>query len=169
MEPKFVNECTQTKEILYELYRSMYSKASSVIYTVFFFISILGGIAFIVWLDDKVLGLYLLIIALLTAFMRFLSPTLYANRVLKKNELISGGKEPIKVELSFYETNLKTFFAATNETLDISYDKIKKMIVTKNLYILSFEGRIYIAVSRSGFTVGTAEEFEAFIKGKIKK
>ena len=147
----------------------MSGKASGVLFTVALIISMFGGIVSISLSEDKTTGVYLLLLALLIAFVRFVLPTISANQMLKKNELISGSKEPAKVELSFYETNLKTFFAATNETLDISYDKIQKLIVTKNLYILSFEGRVFIAVTRTGFTVGTAEEFEAFIKEKIKK
>ncbi len=169
MESKFVNKYAQTKELLCELYSSMSGKAAGVLFTVTLIISMFGGIASIAFLEDKTTGVYLLLIALFIAFVRFVLPTISANQILKKNELISGSKEPAKVELSFYETNLKTFFAATNETLDISYDKIKKLIVTKNLYIISFEGRVFIAVPRTGFTVGTAEEFEAFIKEKIKK
>lgn len=54
-------------------------------------------------------------------------------------------------------------------TTEISYDKIKKYIETKNLIVLLLEGDMTIALKKDSFINGTEEECKKILDRKLKR
>lgn len=53
-------------------------------------------------------------------------------------------------------------------TVEVSYDKVKKYIYTKNLIVLLVEGDMTIALKRDSFVNGTEEECKKVLDEKLK-
>lgn len=54
------------------------------------------------------------------------------------------------------------------KTSEVSYDKIKKYIITKNLIVLLLEGDMTIALKRDSFINSTEEECKKILDEKLK-
>jgi ABC-type multidrug transport system fused ATPase/permease subunit len=57
----------------------------------------------------------------------------------------------------------------TKNTTEVSYDKIKKYVDTKNLIVLLLKENTTIALKKDSFVNGTEEEFKKLLNEKLKK
>ena len=91
-------------------------------------------------------------------------------------------KKSIKIEMDKYSktyenTDNTIEIKVLNEKIEINtaggkteltYDKIKKYIETKNLIILLLKGDMTVALKKDSFVNGTEEECKNFLKEKVK-
>ena len=90
-------------------------------------------------------------------------------------------KKAIKVEMDkysrMYENTDNTIKIALDDKIqiktaggktEVTYDRIKKYIETKNLIILLLKGDMTISLKKDSFTKGTEEECKKLLKEKIK-
>ena len=52
---------------------------------------------------------------------------------------------------------------------EFSYDEVKKIAESKNLYILSMKNNEFVVINKNGFTKGDRDSFITFIESKCQK
>lgn len=166
MEPKFVNYVEYTKETLQEAFFNTIGKPLVVWGSIILPITIL---LLITSRDFSLTTVLLLVIAVTSIFMGIYMPRITAKQEYERNKINSSGEAPSKITFSFFDDCIKSNEQPINVDTTYNYSQIQKIKSTKNLYILQFNKSIFIITSKNSFTTGTAEEFEAFMKEKIKK
>ena len=116
--------------------------------------------------DSAIILALMCVLLILVGFVR---PILAARQQVKRNAILTGNNTPSPTKLKFYDDKLVTFNTAIEKEITFKYSQFKKLKKTKNLYLLALPERLYLMIDRKGFSVGDAEEFEKFIKEKLKK
>ncbi len=117
-------------------------------------------------LDSAIL---LLLSGILLLMLAFLRPILGARQQYKRNIILTDGKQLTATELKFYDDKVVTYNPTVDHEVAFSYDKFKKYKQTRHLHLLILPQSLYLMVEKNSFEIGNSEEFEAFIKEKIKK
>ena len=86
----------------------------------------------------------------------------YARRKIKLLKQLYDGELP-QVTIRF---GARIYGEDRNNTSYFDYAKIKKVYSLKHSYVLLFEARQWVYISRNDFTKGTFEEFKAFLQEK---
>ena len=105
----------------------------------------------------------LLCALLLAAFWYFL-PRMQAGIEYKRNQIAYG--RDAKCITKFYDERFSVENLAANKTLNISYNRIRKVSEDERYLFLLLDSRVIALVEKSGFLRGTAEDFGAFIRKK---
>ncbi len=109
---------------------------------------------------------YLLYAAALAALGYFM-PDIAANRFYKRYVELSGRSDGI-VEATFFHDHFVQENITTGKTkYTLEYNKVKKLLSTKNLYLLQTKQRTLFYFPKDSFTKGSPKEFEAFITAAI--
>ena len=168
MEPKFVNKCVQTEQHLREMQFAAMGKVRLFIYT---FTIILVAITSAMMLKSGVYdsAFVLIMMGIIMILIAYVHPLLAARQQIKRNAILTADKENTPTELSFFDDRVVTVNPTIDKEISFYYTQFKKLKTTKHLYLLALPQRLYLLIDRNGFTVGTAKEFEEFIKSKIKK
>jgi len=165
MDPKFKFKTVMTKKLLYEFcFSALFGK----LYLILASIAILSGIVLIALGDSTDIAFYIALPIILIIF-GFLLPHLQAKQIYEQKKITNSGKEPAIAEYRFYDDKVVGYEEIINLTTDYFYWDFNKHKKTKNLYLIKFKHNIYLMLEKNNFEIGTAEEFEAFIKEKIKK
>ena len=64
------------------------------------------------------------------------------------------------------EDGIESYNTGNENKMQISYDKIKKVIKTKHYYLLKSKAKLCWAFKKDGFTTGNPEEFLSFLRNK---
>ena len=162
MNPLFENSYQRTKNIAKEMYRYFYYQRpiyiiGYIVATISLVSSILSYISFQDF-DALVIG---------TSLFIFGFPTLlYVSQV---RAMVARDKEAFGCEpqatITFTEESIFVT-CATVTTMEYTYDKIAFAVQTKNLILLKTKANLIIIVRKDSFTLGTKEDFIAFLLGK---
>ncbi|MBE6613149.1 MAG: hypothetical protein E7632_11720 [Ruminococcaceae bacterium] len=168
MEPKFVNLCTQTEAHLREMMFASMGRWRIILYTAVGAFAILTGILILAagTLDS---GIILILMGALLLMLAYLRPFLAARQQFRRNKVLTDGKELTPTELKFYDDRVVTSNATVEKEVTFTYDKFKKLRVTKHLYLIKLPENLWLLVERGGFIVGNSADFPNFIQGIIKK
>lgn len=167
METIFENQFTHTKEYYSEYYKYIQLKSPlmliiNTILGIGFIIAILSMIfpKFIVMDIANITGniLTVLIILCIELYIFYRNKDMAYNRDLERNK-----GNPIEIKLLITENTIN-ISSIIEESIEIA--NIEKVIKTKNYYILISKAKLSIALKKDGFTKGTAEQFEEFLKRK---
>ena len=86
----------------------------------------------------------------------------------KRDLEINNGK-PIEIKLILTNDGIESCRLNSETKNHISYQSFRKIISTRNYYVLSTEAENYVALKKDRFITGTPNEFLSFIEGKITK
>lgn len=165
MEPKFKITTVMSKSLLYHFF---FNVLFGKLYLICAAIVALCG-ALLAIIGDNTDMVFYIVFPIVLIIFAFLLPKLQANQTYAANKIKYSGKEPATVEYSFFDDKAKSYEGAIDLTTDYFYSDFVKLKKTNKLFLIKFKHNIYLIMDKSNFTVGTPEEFEAFIKDKIKK
>ncbi len=168
MEAKFVNNIVQTEKLLREMQFAAKGKLRIILYTLVAVFSVLTS-AMLFAAEKFDTAVILLFMGFLLLMLVFVRPILAAKQQYKRTVILTAGKQMTPIELRFYDDRVITFNPTLDKEVTFTYDKFKKYKHTANLHLLMLPQALYLMIDKNGFTTGNPEEFEAFIKEKIKK
>jgi hypothetical protein len=94
-------------------------------------------------------------------------PLLLANLSYKRS--IEIFHEEIVATSEFYGDNFVSTTHPSNATLSVKYDQVKRVISTKQLYLLVIRFQLYYIINKNGFDKINMLEFEKFMREKAPK
>lgn len=100
---------------------------------------------------------------ILTGYFFYL-PHLLAKRQHSQYQVVYGGD--IECEMHFREDAVISRNLQTGGELAVGYEKFRRIVRTKNLYILYMDKKMVYFFRRDDFVTGDAVSFEAFIAEK---
>ena len=164
-----VNKYTNTKEIVKEYQKAWWNNRYKKEIMVMLVVLLIGIFTLITQITEKNIR-----VMSLAAFI--VLPTMYFGMYFYKKQ------KAFKLEIKRFEEiykdvknrEIKIRFdnvikVTTNKNIsEVSYDKIKKYIETKNLIVILLEGDMTIALKKDSFINGTEEEFKKVLDEKIK-
>lgn len=173
------------KEILFEndfiltqdLYLEFTKKTKNKIVQWFYIFSsallaIVGMYYFTLIEQLEVIAFYISLI-LLSMSVAFFTWSFIFDRVLGnkkyKQSLTSNNTNMLEVNVRFNEDKIEVLSKNSGVNNIITYDMIKKLIISENLYIVFCKNNIGVLVKKNSFVVGNDIEFEKFITNKINK
>lgn len=164
MEERFVNQHIYTKEFYREFLSYFYFKRS---YAVFYYsilaICFIFGILLVTIFDSDILAIYLLITPVIIFFIQILKYIRTKKLRYNQDLEINSGK-PIEVKFSVTESEIEVLISDSKKIIPLS--KIKKVIKTKNYYLLLSHSKIGFAFKKDSFIKGAQEEFLSFLASK---
>ncbi len=83
--------------------------------------------------------------------------------LLKRDNELSGGPFEVK---SIVTEDFIEHTSSTGGVNRLEYNKIKKCNQTKNLILLQSDAKLIYVFTKDGFSVGTSEDFLAFLRNK---
>ncbi len=162
MEPIFENRYIRDKETAKEISAFLYLKRPSGIV-----VGILCALCFAVHLTFLILGYEYSVLGfiLLPTYLAYKYYCYFVskNSFIKRDAEISKGD--IVITTGVYEDHI-TVTASNGSVVELEYDKIKKISVTKNYILILSKARLIYILKKDGFTKGSLSEFTAFIKSK---
>ena len=162
MEEKFRCEVRHSEALYKELYSYMFFKRP-----IYVIIYILLGLCLLDWvLLLTVLGEtnYLLILVIVAFFVLeyYLYSSSVKNAVKRGKEMYGGFAQD---EVVIYDDKL-TLTGTKGVTVELPLNKVKKIYVLKNLIVLMSDAKLMYIMTKSGFTLGTSDEFLDFLREK---
>ena len=163
MDPIFVNRCAFDKRNLLEMTKYTRRTMRTVVYLSATLL-ILSGLFDLIWLGGVSKGLLWLGLGLLFLVYTLLLPHLSVRTMLKRYDALYHTE--IVSELQFFKDNITTRSEQTNAQTNVLYPQIKWVIRTKHLYLLQMSAQLVLLVDKEGFTTGSCEDFEIFIRDR---
>ena len=163
MEPLFINKCTYTKEAILEAYLG-YGKRERRVQTLILLICDFLAITISFIHFEFQIMMLLLILNILFFFFVFALPRIIAHRSYKVN--LEVLKEPIVGTTEYYDDKFLSIAYPTKAEINIQYAQLKRVISSKNLYLLVIRFQLFFIIDKNGFDKINMVEFERFIKEK---
>lgn len=113
---------------------------------------------------DWIMTLLLFILYGLLVCYLFYLPYGIAKRQYNQYRVLYG--KDMEYDLCFREETVTSVNLLTGGKLSMGYEKFRRLVKTKNLYILYMEKKMVFFFHRNDFITGDAASFEAFIAGK---
>lgn len=166
MEPLFQTYTKNTKAHLIELVKGMRSTALTVVMYVLC-AGILGGAVFNYYFKDVTSAVLFGLMGLLFLAWYIVTPYYVANTNHKRQNTALGGDA--ETETSFYEDRFVTITLQSKSELSLQYAQIRRVIKTRSLYLIVLPQQLVVSLDQKGFTTGSPEGLEAFLKEKAPK
>ena len=161
MDILFENRFVRTKEILQEFYRHAYFKNPVILGGDLALVALLA-VSLLLWGSHLPLAVAVVVPVVLAA--QYWSYQRAVKAVMKRDdEITSGGDLEVTVTVTPEKLLNKD---STGAALELPYDKVRKVVQTKNLILLQSEAKFWYLLPKDTFTQGTAEDFLAFLKTK---
>lgn len=164
-----VNKYTNTKEIVKEYQKAWWNNRYRKEIIVMCGVLIIGVISLITQIIQKNINIMVLGAFIGLPLMYFLMYFYKKQRSFKieakKFEKTYKGVKNREIKIRFDDVIKVT---TNKNTSEVSYNKIKKYIETKNLIVLLVEGDLTIALKKDSFVNGTEEECKKILNEKIK-
>lgn len=162
MEILFENRYVRNKDLAKEMYRYLiFQRRVMVVSYVFILLALLINLAAI--LVYKIYNWEIIILALLLllfqAFRYYFGVKSFARR-----DQEAFGKE-LEVQTIVTADHFECT-ASNGAVTQVTFDKIKRAVRTKNLILLQTQARLLYILRGDAFTKGTKEEFVAFLRSK---
>lgn len=161
--PRFINQCTYTKEV----YLALYHVAHSSLYRGYLLlVDILLPLILLLNLFRRAYKDVFLLGALfcVSLFLEFLLPRIRANQAV--NQQIAMYQTPTKVETFFFEDHIFLHNKHSDAKATQEYGQISTILRYKNLYFLHTRPQLYYILDRIRFLQGSDRDFEAFLLSK---
>jgi len=166
MEPLFTNKCTFSKKLYREamLNYNRRTRLFSIVVIILLLVYFLAAcIIYDIWSDMWfVLGMFIL-----SSTFYIAVPLISANLTYKRNfELYQ--QEPSSV-IEFFEDRMTSTAYPSNAQITTRYDQIKRVISSRQLYLLVIRYHMFHLIDKNGFDKINMLEFERFIREKAPK
>ena len=168
----FENDFILTQDLYLEFIKKTKSKIIQWFYIFSAIVLAIIGIYFFTLINRlEVIAFYISLIVLSMSAIFFTWSFIF-DRVLGnkkyKQSLISNNTKMLEVNVRFNEDEIQVLSKNSGVKNIITYDMIKKLIISENLYIVFCKNNIGVLVKKNGFVLGNDIEFEEFITNKIK-
>lgn len=163
MEPIFVNRCTFNKKNLTEMIKHTRGGLRALVYVCGAVLLLVALVEYFILYDFSMAFFSFFLGLFFTVYMALL-PRLSARITLKRYQVLYHTE--VISELRFFEDTIATYSEQTRAETSINYTQIKRVIRTKNLYLLQLGAQLVLLVDKVGFERGDCDGFEQFIKGK---
>lgn len=164
MDALFINKFKHTKESYIEM-NMKYSQFTRIFFGILLFSALFSLSLF---------GYFVLYDLVYTVAFAILAvgfgiyPTVRIHLLARKREKVlleMYGVVPENV-IMFYDENVMATSLTNKAEMTLEYTKIKKIIQSKNMYILILSKSVVLMVNKDSFEKGTCKEFEKFITEK---
>jgi hypothetical protein len=163
MEPVLINICPFNKETLTEMMKAT-RKSSRIVIPVCVVILALVSLVYVFYLGDLPMAALTLFLAAFFGVFEAVIPRIAVKKTLKRyNELHHA---EIDSELHFFEDSIFSTSPQTKAESTILYPQIKKVLRSKNLYIIRLGAQLVLLVKKDGFTKGGCADFELLMRQK---
>lgn len=165
MQPIFSNTCKYTLDNLKQVTKAdlpMWYKAYCIIFAAVF--GVIAIVAFFMTHSPKSAIFLLFSITLLMIYYH--KTALTARKHYEQSKALHGDIAVTK--LFFYNNSIVGKNMFTGQSFKAEYEKVNKIVETKNLYILRILDDISIVVDKNGFVSDNGSKFPEFIKQKCK-
>lgn len=168
METVFENQYTRTKDCYSEYYKHFYFATPilivfHILFAIIFALAVLSILFPNVFpMEDGLKATYICLPVFLISLQAcrfFKSRRLAYSRDLEQNK----GKA-IETKISITENEIRLTTDLTNMNVELA--TIKKVIQTKNYFVLASKAKIGYIIKKDGFTKGDSGQFKLFLKNK---
>lgn len=157
----FENNCTYTYDYYLQLKRKTMDKGFMTTGYVFLcIVTAVGVFGFIKgW---NVLGLTMTAAALFFLYRLFVTPMRLAAFASRQNRKLHG--KDVETVNQFFDDHILAVNKLTGNKTNIKYTEIRKLLQTKNLFIIGMEQGLVLLIDKDGFTEGSCGDFVSFMK-----
>jgi len=166
MEPLFANKCIYTKDVFRESLFGYNKRKKALTFIILAFLIIVILIQLLLYSVSSEIYLALFTIVL-SALVFIVLPIIQANLSYKRS--IELHQEPITALTTFYDDHFVSTAQPSNATITVKYDQVKRVIATKQLYLLVIRLQLFYIIDKNGFEKINMVEFEKFIKENAPK
>ncbi len=168
MEPKFECKYTRTEKIMQEFFGySLFLKTSSMIINILLALFFIWGIIQLIVsplpFNEKITFIAAIVVSafalLFKIFVCFHNAKKFIRRDMEVNNCVMKD-----IDLKVYDDQICQ--ATQSSNVDLDFNKIKKVIQTKNLILLMTYTELCLVFEKNSFTIGTSDEFLEFIRSK---
>lgn len=159
----FENKCTYTYEFYLQLKRKTMEKSFvNTCYAAMLIVIALGILTIAKgWYTFTIVA----VAALLFVLYRLIgTPIRLAAFAARKNREIHG--KDVETVNNFYEDHVLAINALTMNKTNIPYEEVKRLLQTKDLFIIGMDKGLVLLLDKNGFEKGSKEEFVNFMKEK---
>lgn len=173
METLFKSTYVRSKRDVKDVCRYLYlGRGMNVVLDALIVLGVSAMIALMFLLDDYTILIFAAA-ALIIWSLQFVMYSLAVKSLLKSYDEISNGKE-LRVDFIVTQSNAWVT-SSVGEDYAISFEKIKRIVVKKNTFLIITGAKLVYAVPRDSFVIGDEHSFLKFfkdkgvkIKGKLK-
>ncbi len=163
MNTRFENTCIYTYDCYLQLKKKTMDRSAQ--HTGMVLLAIFAALAVLTVVKGWYLFTFAAMIAVVFLIFRlFLLPVVMARFAAKKNREIHG--RDIETVNRFYEDHVLAVNTLNNNSTNIQYTQVLKLIESKNLYIITMEKGLSLMIDKGGFTKGSREDFVQFMNEK---
>ena len=164
MEPVFVNFCTLNKKNLADMAKHTRRGARVIVNICSVLLLIIALFEYFVIYDFSTAFFSLFLGAFFFAYIQLL-PRISARMTVKRYQVLYHAE--IVSELQFFDDHILMQSEQSKEHIELQYEQIKKIIRTKNLYLLQLDAHLVLLADKAGFKNGAScGAFEAFLRQK---
>ncbi|MEN6596040.1 MAG: YcxB family protein [Clostridiaceae bacterium] len=164
MEPKFVNSCAHNKKNLVEMSKHTRRGARVLVIVCALFLLLIALFEYFVIYDFSMAFFSLFLGAFFFVYIQLL-PRISARTTLKRYQVLYHAD--VVSELQFFEDHILMQSEQTKEHIELQYAQIKKVVRTKNLYLLQLSAQLVLLADKAGFQSGAScLAFEGFLRQK---
>lgn len=161
----FENKCTYTYEFYLQLKRRTMEKSFiNTCYVALFLVAAFGLLTIVKgWYTFT----FVAVLALLFVLYRLIgTPIRLASFAARKNREIHG--RDVETVNNFYGDHILAINTLTQNKTNIPYGEVKRLLETKDLFIVGMDKGLVLLLDKHGFQKGTKEEFIEFMKEKCE-
>lgn len=165
MNCKFENISVQKKEYLLEMYKRtlrksfvIYGAAVLVLFLIFLMTNLATHSFSLVYT-----GMYVVMVLIIGNWVIRMPKKSAKNTYANNQEKYHC--EP-QTHIFFYESEMKGRNQQSGVEIQVPYDRIVKVMETKNLFLIRIPDKRMVLVDKHGFQRGNSSEFAAFLKEK---
>ena len=164
MEPVFVNFCSLNKKNLADMAKHTRRGARVIVNICAVLLLIVALLEYFVIYDFSMAFFSLFLGAFFFAYVQLL-PRISARMTLKRYQVLYHAE--VVSELQFFDDHILMQSEQSKEQIDIQYAQMKRVIRTKNLYLLQLGAQLVLLADKAGFQNGAScSAFEAFLREK---
>jgi len=164
MEPVFVNFCTLNKKNLADMAKHTRRGARVIVNICSVLLLIIALFEYFVVYDFSMAFFSLFLGAFFFAYIQLL-PRISARMTVKRYQVLYHAE--IVSELQFFDDHILMQSEQSKEHIELQYEQIKKIIRTKNLYLLQLDAHLVLLADKAGFQNGAScGVFETFLRQK---
>lgn len=163
--PLFVNHCVYSKEVYIALQKVTRPLWFRVLLTL---VNLLFALVILIALSGRIydLALQMSLYLLIVLFVQLILPHVRARQQMQHNRALYDA--PPEAVTYFFDDHLFSHNTMSDAKASVPYNKISRIFCTKTQYILKLDAQLYILLDRNGFTAGSPEVFENFIRTRIR-
>lgn len=159
-------KCEYSYEVIKEMTRNTRKISFKIYYSVIFFVLALIEALYVIRYKKKYMIIIIGIALIIAAISYVVLPVLNVKK--QYIEMLAGyDGENMKTRIKVFEEGIEHICIQGNDRVEVTFDKIQKVIESRNLFILLLKGNVAIVAEKSKFEKGNPYGFANFIRYKI--